>query len=206
MGILRNFDLNRFAGIESFVETGTQDGVGLEYAHKNGGFLELHSIEINEGYFNSARAKFSHAKNISLWHGNSIDKMPLVLKSIENYSSCFYWLDAHIPEDTKKYPFFTEDEEVIFPLEKEFELIVKNRDITNDYFLIDDLRVYIEGPFQYPWDSHPDCDKLRQKYPNYFPHKNGVSFVEDLIGATHSIEPIWDHEGYLYVYPKDRRL
>jgi hypothetical protein len=206
MGVLKNFDLNRFSKIECFLETGTQDGVGLQHAYINGNFEQLHSIEINEGYYNKCVDKFTNIKNIHLWYGNSIDKIPLVLKDIQKYSSCLFWLDAHIPEDTKQYPFFTEDEEIIFPLEKEFELIVKNRDVKNDYFLIDDLRVYIDGPFQYPFSSHPDSQKFKQKYPNYFPSKNGISFIEKLIGNTHNIEKIWDHEGYLYAYPKGYKL
>ena len=206
MGILKNFNLNRFNGVQAFLETGTQNGVGLEYAHRNGNFLDLHSIEINEGYYKYCSAKFSNAKNITLWHGNSIEKIPQVLNAIKQYSSCLYWLDAHIPEDTKEYPFFTENEEIIFPLEKEFDLITKNRDIKNDYFLIDDLRVYIDGPFQYPFNSHPESKKYKQKYPNYFPHKNGINFIENLVKDTHDIEKIWDHEGYIYVYPKGKKL
>ena len=179
MGRLNNFNLDEFREATCFIETGTQNGVGLGHAHVNGAFWELHSVEINEGYYRAACAKTAHAPNIHLWHGSSFDKLPEMMKEVSGHRSCLFWLDAHIPEDTAEYPFRTEDEEIVFPLEKELELIVNTRDTRNDYFIIDDLRIYIEGPFQYPFNSHPEAASYKKQYPNYFPHKDGISFVEN---------------------------
>ena len=62
-----------------------------------------------------------------------------------------------------------------------------------------DLRIYIDGPFQYPGNSWPH----HHLYPDFFPHKDGIKFIEDLCGETHEIIKIYDHEGYLLLYPKE---
>ena len=200
MGLLRNFDLHKLQA-ECFVETGTQQGMGLDYALQHN-FKELHSVEINEEYYNFCTSKYKHVDRVCLWSGSSEDKMGEILAAIDGYKSCLFWLDAHLPDDPgsqigDEYDRSTNDIE--FPLEKELRLIKTTRNTSQDIILMDDLRIYIDGPFQYPGASWPH----HAEYPNFFPHKDGIKFVEDLYQDTHDIQKIYDHEGYLLLTPKN---
>tara|TARA_R110000824_G_scaffold66264_3_gene172033 strand:+ start:1886 stop:2488 length:603 start_codon:yes stop_codon:yes gene_type:complete len=200
MGLLRNFDLQKLQ-TECFVETGTQQGLGLDYALQHD-FKELHSIEINEEYYNFCTQKYKHVDRAKLWLGSSEEKMHEILSAIKDYKSCFFWLDAHLPDDPGSQlgdTYARSNDDIEFPLEKELRLIKQSRDTAHDIILMDDLRIYLDGPFQYPGSSWPH----HTEYPNFFPHKDGIKFVEDLYQDTHNIQKIYDHEGYLLLTPKD---
>lgn len=197
MGILKHFDLNNYK-TDCFLETGTENGHGIDHALKYN-FKEINSIEINESFYRAACIKYVKDTNVVLWHGNSTSVIPNVLEKIKNYSSCFFWLDAHLPSDPgSKYTFNRVDDKIEFPLESEINLIVNKRDIRKDIFLIDDLRIYVAGPFQHTADSWP----YKKNYPNFFPHKDGIKFLEILFSETHDIKKIYDHEGYVLITPK----
>tara|TARA_A100001515_G_scaffold134393_1_gene124374 strand:- start:1378 stop:1980 length:603 start_codon:yes stop_codon:yes gene_type:complete len=199
MGILRNFNLNTLK-TECFVETGTQRGMGLDYALQHD-YKELHSIEINEEYYNFCEQKYKFVDKVKLYLGSSEERINDVLENIAHFDSCLFWLDAHLPDDPGSQ--IGEDHDRLqdsleFPLETELKLIKEKRKTKNDFFLIDDLRIYVDGPFQYPGNTWPHHDK----YPNFFPHKDGIKFIEDLYSETHNIQKIYDHEGYLLIVPK----
>ena len=199
MGILRNFDLSHFKMANCFLETGSENGLGIEHAAKYKNLLEIHSVEINEKFYNFCKQKFKFSDKVKLWLGSSEDRMSDMISSIEKYDSCIFWLDAHLPSDPgSRFLHDRVSNEIEFPLEAELKIIKENRDVSKDYFIIDDLRIYIEGPFQHTGQSWPH----RHLYPDFFPHKDGIKFVEDLLGDTHDIVKVYDHEGYLLLYPK----
>jgi hypothetical protein len=201
MGLLRHFDLSLIEA-QCFVETGLENGNGVDHALSYEQFKELHSIEINEKFYNFGCTKYKHVDRLNLWCGSSAERLEEVVESIAKFKSCFFWLDAHLPSDPgSRFKHDRKGDDIEFPLEREIEIITRNRDVSNDCFLIDDLRIYIDGPFQYPGSSWPH----HKNYPDFFPHKEGIKFAEDAFGSTHSIKQIYDHEGYLFVTPKDTK-
>ena len=200
MGILRNFDFNQFTNADCFLETGSENGFGIEHALKYKNIKYIQSVEINEKFHNFCKHKFKFNDNVNLWLGPSEERLKEMVESMKEYKSCIYWLDAHLPSDPgSRFKHDRIKDEIEFPLETEIKIIKENRDISNDYFIIDDLRIYIDGPFQYPGSSWPH----HKLYPDFFPHKDGIKFIEDLCGDTHEIVKIYDHEGYLLMYPKE---
>ena len=97
------------------------------------------------------------------------------------------------------------------PLQAELELIAKHRDISNDVFLMDDLRIY-ENPPGVESLSDPGLPAdlrlpeaqladLKKKYPDFFPHAEGGKAVWGCIGETHSSWAMWFDQGYIISVP-----
>ena len=140
MGLLRHFNLSG-VNAECFVETGLENGNGIDHALTYPQFKELHSVEINEKFYNFGKGKYQHVERIKLWLGPSADRLAEVIESISHFESCFFWLDAHLPSvPGSRFLYERDTDEIEFPLEREIEIITQNRDITKDYFLIDDFR------------------------------------------------------------------
>ena len=127
--------------------------------------------------------KYKFVDRIKLYHGDSETKMNDVLSAIEKYTSCFFWLDAHLPADPgsqMKKEYTCSSDKIEFPLEVELRSIRESRDTKNDIILIDDLRIYLDGPFQYP------------------------GHIETMFEDSHNFHKIYNHEGYLLLLPKNR--
>ena len=202
MGILRHFDLSKFKKANCFLETGTENGFGIEHALKYDNLKEIHSVEINKKFYDFCSQKFKFNENVNLWLGTSEERLVDMLKAIDKFDSCIYWLDAHLPSDPgSRFKHDRENNNIEFPLEKELKLIKENRDTSKDYFIIDDLRIYIDGPFQHTGKSWPH----HHLYPDFFPHVDGIKFIEDMFNNTHEIVKVYDHEGYLVLYPKESK-
>jgi hypothetical protein len=105
----------------------------------------------------------------------------------------FFWLDAHFPgADGGLLDYNAEaDESVRCPLESELEVISKGRPAAGDVILIDDLRIYENGPFEHG-DMAPDIRR---------PPGNGIDFIYRLFGDTHHIIKLYYDEGYVLLLP-----
>ncbi len=98
--------------------------------------------------------------------------------NIEQDQRFFCWLDAHFPgADFGKSAYNSiADKNLRIPLESEMRKICQLRDVTKDIFIIDDLRIYEDGPFQNGnWSE-------RLKIGG-----SGIGFVYDLLDKTHHI-------------------
>jgi hypothetical protein len=84
--------MQRFVHLETFVETGTFVGGGIAQA-LDLGFRRVHSIENQPELFRQAQARFSDDDRVTLWHGNSQEVFPDVLKKLG--SPALIFLDAH---------------------------------------------------------------------------------------------------------------
>jgi hypothetical protein len=181
------FDIKDFKskyGLTAFVETGTWRGAAVEYARVSG-FEKIYSIELHQDFWDKACKKFSEYPHIKILKGASIDVLPVVLPDIAP-DKTLWWLDAHLHET------YGVDKNLAdsFPLEKELKNILATRDISGDVFIMDDLRIYEDGPFTSGFCPHQHQSPLR-----------GIEFIYDLMGQTHLIEKRYDHEGYVVAIP-----
>ena len=216
MGYLHNWPITFLVplNVKGFVETGTQAGAGLQHALDLGVFDVLHSIEINPGFYDMCTKKFEGHDNVNLHLGSSVDMLPKVLEQIKDVESCFWWLDAHLPEliEDTGFDFDETSHEIALPMKAELEIITANRDISNDVFLMDDLRIYENPPGSESLSDSklsPDLrlseealSDLHRKYPDFFPHKQGAVPLTNIIKETHDTWAIWLDQGYLISFPR----
>ena len=75
-----------------FIETGTADGDGVQFA-LDAGFKEIYSIELSDSLHKKALDRFKDYDNIHLIQGSSEIELPKLLSELN--SSFVLWLDAH---------------------------------------------------------------------------------------------------------------
>ena len=73
-------------------------------------------------------------------------------------------------------------------LEAELKIISENRDITNDVFIIDDLRIYADLPGG-SWEFRSTAGAENH------------DFIETLIGKTHLLVEHHQDQGYMLGFP-----
>lgn len=147
MGAVYRFDLNSLKSknnLVNYVETGTGEGTCLAHAKKFS-FTRNISIEIHKEIYDNAKLKFPQDE---LLLGSSYDKLKEVLPTLEG--NTLFFLDAHFPGADFHYTEYSNcgEDEVRLPLQKELELLLEYRKKFNDVIIIDDLRIYMNGPFE----------------------------------------------------------
>lgn len=194
MGSIKKFNLNRIIkefNTSYFFETGTWKGDGVAYAAKSP-FKRILSSEIIPDIADKAVERFKSDNRISIITGNSTDVLNNHMGKLNG--NCIFWLDAHFPgaeEGINKYNDF-EDEKVKLPLAEEIRLIKEQRKNYQDVILIDDLRIYEEGPY-----------KSGNLPENVLPPKiRNVNFLNDYFGNTHLVIKSYENEGYAILFPK----
>jgi len=198
MGTLRRFDLpsliDRY-GLLHFVETGTGSGEGLDYATQNA-FLDCHSCEIERDLAKKAQHKHLHDPTMCVWNLPSAQFLEDVLPTIPKGEPILFWLDAHFPgADYGIRSYGAGPEEQRLPLKAELDLIRQWRPLGHDVILVDDLRIWIDGPFAHgglPANVRPFCPKQRD-----------ASFFGNMFGTTHDVNFLYAEEGYVTLFPKD---
>ena len=193
MGSLSRFDLSRYRehyGLGAFFETGTCWGDGVQYA-VDAGFERIFSVEIMDEFFDASSERFKDLDHITLIKGESVTALEQTLPDIED--NILFWLDAHFPGadgGLKDYNAPT-DETIRCPLETELEVIQKHRAGREDVFVIDDLRIYEQGPFK------------SGNLPEYIerPPNASIDFVFRLFSESHHIVRLYDDEGYVLMVP-----
>jgi hypothetical protein len=110
--------------------------------------------------------------------------------------NCLFWLDAHFPGadagmkdyDDVKY------ETLRLPLVNEIETICQLRKKCKDVLIIDDLRIYEDGPFEngnVPVDALPFEDR-------------NINFIYQSFKKSHVILKSYLDEGYILIFPKTK--
>ena len=127
--------LNKTMNIDTFIETGSHKGATLEEAKKI--FKTCYSIELSSKYYEHCVTKFKKDKNVKLFHGSSIKKLPEIFSEFYNEPAIFF-LDAHYSasDDCAKHEGY--DPPILF----EIEIILKERRLNgffNDIIIVDDL-------------------------------------------------------------------
>lgn len=193
MGCLDRFDLNKYISkydLKYFIETGTGDGTSLDYALKSP-FIKYYSVELYEPIFNLAKKKYEGKEHLTLVNDNSEDGLDSILKN-DLDSPILFWLDAHFPGADYKYTDYNieKNSRIRIPLQAELEVIKKYR-TNKDVIIIDDLRIYEDGPFQDGnWKDR------------FHLGGNGINFIFNLFSDIYNIEKDFRDQGYVILTPK----
>ena len=184
-----------FYNIDNFVETGTGAAEVVRSISNIKSDLNIHTIEIIEEIFNKNKISHSYLTNVN-WHlGQSSEVMPEILPQLEG--NTLFWLDAHFPGADFGLASYGDEEDMDkrLPLRSELEIIVEGRDVSNDVFVIDDLRVYEDGPFETGnWAE-------RNLYGG-----DGIAFIEDLFENTHFVVRSYNKQGFVILLPVSKDL
>jgi len=194
MGFLHYHDLQRYIdefGLTAFVETGTAGGDGVAHALLFP-FQHVGSIEISTEQFAQTQPRFADT-NATLVRGTSLEGLAVLLNDFGVENRYLFWLDAHFPGEMLGAGYGAEsDMSRRLPLESELRLIKSVRGNAPDVFIIDDLRIYEDGPFgNGNWADRKTLGA------------DGIGFIEELCGETHDIRRDYAHEGYIILTPKD---
>ena len=181
--------------IKNFVETGTGQAEVVRSVYEANEDLNIHTIEVVEEIFDQNKIKFSYLKDVS-WHlGTSFKILPAILPTFDG--NTLFWMDAHFPGADFGLSSYGEEKDMDkrLPLKRELESIVQSRDVSNDVFVIDDLRIYEDGPFETGnWDE-------RTKYGG-----DGIGFIEEMFEKTHYIGRSYNAQGSVILFPVTKEM
>ena len=201
MGELNRYDVDgsiRKFNVNVFIETGTGIGVGLNYALQFP-FQKLYTIEIMKELYDKNIINIKD-KRVTQINDESIKALETIMNELEDNDKVLFWLDAHFPGADFKIGDHDYDEDMEkslkLPLSVELETIKKIRPDKQDVFIIDDLNLYEDGPYEL--GNIPDRYRyFREKYDLH-----GIKFIEDLFIETHTITKCYKHQGFIFVEPK----
>ena len=184
-----------FYDIKNFVETGTGIAEVVRSVNEANEDLNIHTIDVVEEIFDQNKIKYSYLKNVN-WHlGESAQVLSEVVPTLEG--NTLFWMDAHFPGADVGLSSYGDEEDIYkrLPLKKELETIVAKRDISNDVIVIDDLRIYEDGPFETGnWDE-------RSKYGG-----DGIEFIEKLFEDTHYVGRSYNAQGFIILFPVTKEM
>ena len=181
--------------IKNFVETGTGQAEVMRSVYEANEDLNIHTIEVVPEIFDQNKIKYSYLKDVS-WHlGTSFSILPVILPTFDG--NTLFWMDAHFPGADFGLSSYGEEKDMDkrLPLKRELESIVQSRDVKNDVFVIDDLRIYEDGPFETGnWDE-------RTKYGG-----DGIGFIEEMFEKTHYIGRSYNAQGSVILFPVTKEM
>ena len=181
--------------IRNFVETGTGQAEVDRSVYEADESLNIHTIEVVEEIFDQNKIKFSYLKDVS-WHlGTSFKILPEILPTFEG--NTLFWMDAHFPGADFGLSSYGDEKDMDkrLPLKRELESIVQSRDVKDDVFVIDDLRIYEDGPFVGGnWDE-------RTKYGG-----DGIGFIEEMFEKTHYVGRSYNAQGSVILFPISKEM
>ena len=184
-----------FYGIKNFVETGTGIAEVVRAVHDVASSLTIHTIEVVPEIYEQNNIRFSYLKKVN-WHlGESAQILSEVVPTLEG--NTLFWMDAHFPGADVGLSSYGDEEDIDkrLPLRKELETILENRDVSNDVIVIDDLRIYEDGPFETGnWDE-------RSKYGG-----DGIEFIEKLFEDTHYVGRSYNAQGFVILFPVTKEM
>lgn len=194
MGMLHRFDLQRMVReykLDFLFESGTFRGDALAYALA-APFQKMVSVEIVPELAEAARRRFEQESRIEILTADSLSALADTLPQMKGNG--IFWLDAHFPGADAGLTAYDDcnEEELRLPLMKELEIIKRLRPANGDVLILDDLRIYEDGPFDngnVPEDAKPSGSRSLQ-------------FVYDLFEQSHVILKSYKDEGYTLLFPR----
>jgi len=184
-----------FYHINNFIETGTGAAEVVRSISSIDSNIKIHTIEIIEEIYEKNKLSYSYLKNVN-WHlGQSSDVLPKIVPTLDG--NTLFWLDAHFPGADFGMASYGDEPDLDkrLPLKKELEIIVNNKDVKNDVFVIDDLRIYEDGPFED--GSWAD----RKKYGG-----DGIEFIDELFDETHYVVKSYNKQGFIILFPLSKNI
>jgi hypothetical protein len=192
MGYIWDHDVkflkNKYS-LRNFVETGTYKGDAILYVSQFN-FEKYYTVELNDIFIQIALEKFNGIKNFKIFKGSSSYCLKTILRELNGCPTLF-WLDAHLPDIYPETNDEILEEDLRFPLINELNTILKNRNISNDCFIIDDLRLYEDLNYE-----KGNIDDARK------PKNQDLSKVIEKFEHTHNIIKSLNSEGFLIFEPK----
>jgi hypothetical protein len=185
-------DLMKTYGADTFFETGTGFGFGVQFA-RIFPFRNIFSVDIVASEIERLRAPFRIDPRVQLFAGRSVDIMRQILPQIPG--NIIFWLDAHFPGAHHLLQTYgsENDADIRLPLEQELTLIKQLRPGKRDVILIDDLRIYEKDNFEEGNLSDLGLEKLG---------KFDSRFLYSIFQETHMSRRILKNTGYLMLLPK----
>ncbi|MBB6253641.1 hypothetical protein [Nitrospirillum iridis] len=198
MGKLHHFDLRSLLDSHHcrvYIETGTGAGDNLLHAASLG-FERLFSSEVSPEIADRARQRLADVPQAQILTATSEDVLKTVLPLIPAEVPVLYWLDAHFSggEPQPGGNADPADLNMRIPLAREMRLIRDLRSRSRDVILVDDLRIYEDGPFA--GGPMPDHAQTLAFYDR------NVDFAFRLFRHTHTIARDYGDEGYLVLKPR----
>ncbi len=145
------------------VETGTWFGDTVFMLRRE--FKGLHSIELDEELFRSAKEHLGHIRNIRLHHGDSAQVLPVVVAEIQE--PVLYWLDGHFCAGPSARG--AQDS----PISEELSFLLE-RTSGENVVLIDDARLFVGA------DGYPTLADLRALVARKRPRANFI-VADDIV-------------------------
>lgn len=202
MGTLQRFDLTalRLAyGVRHFVETGTGKGDGLRFALRHD-FDSFNSCELDTRLTAQAYESVGDdprwGSALRLFNVASDLFLRTVLADIPVSEPILFWLDAHFPGADYGHQGYGAEPDVAvrLPLRAELETIARMRPGGRDVLLIDDLRLFQDGPYR---NGNLPAD-VRAAVP---PATRSTDFIHELLHDTHQVRMLYEDEGYAVLVP-----
>lgn len=196
LGSLKKYSINSVP-CNIFVETGTGRGASLKHALAASIFDKIYSIEIHQQSAEEAQKAFNKYPQVKVFNSTSEDGLVKVFELLKPNDRVFFYLDAHFPgEFSNEFAGYTGTElsDLALPLERELALIKEYRKEKRDIIVIDDLRLYEQGPYE--------SGNLAEGFVNISSDKRNIDFVYRLFGDR-VISKNFSDEGYLIITPVD---
>lgn len=192
MGTLKRFDLTTFCekyNTKTFVETGAGPAWSLTYAATSGLFDKVLSVELDYETYKKFEDTYKQLPNTTVYNDTSKNFMKSVGSQIKEPT--LFFLDAHFPGSEWGFYDKEPNKDVRIPLEAELRELVSAKDVSRDVFIIDDLRIYVDGPFEGGnWSNRLTLGG------------DGIDFIYELLGNTHTIDLMYEDQGYIVCVPK----
>jgi hypothetical protein len=183
--------------IKNFVETGTGFADTVQHiVNLNISDLTIHTIEAFKPIYDECVKKIGHISNVNLHCGYSHKVLPDIVKGLSNEPT-FFWHDAHFPGADFKYCSYDSEKDPTkrIPLENELRIVVANRDVSKDVFVLDDLRVYEDGDYEGGNWEH-----------RILAGGDGIDFVYELFEDTHTIIKSYVCQGFIILFPNNKNI
>jgi hypothetical protein len=195
MGTLPKYEL-KTANCKVFFETGTGLGHSLLHALDNGNFDLLYSSEIHDATANRAKECFKKNKNVEILNMTSLVALKNILINISPETPILFFLDAHFPGEVEDGFSYSSNvpSGTSMPLKDELELIATFRSNSRDVIIVDDLKLYEDGPF--------DNGSIAKGFANISESHRSLEFIKDLY-PERNIHRNYQDDGYLIIQPKD---
>lgn len=202
MGSLTRFNLKQLVqqNVTTLYETGTGTGkaVSTRYAIDSG-FTKVYTCESYEPLFQQNQKEFGHIPGLVM----SLEDSDVFLRAVPKSSSAsrVFFLDAHfyggVDFGGSPQSYVTSaDHPKSFPLEDELDILL-SKDIQNDWIIIDDARLYVEGSF-----GEGACPDWAAQFARMEALRTRLTKLE----ATHHVHLSRQDHGYWVIGPRSQNI